>query len=168
MFRHFYHFQIAYVAPIDFEAQQCAHLMETIDAGGSGIHGQHLQCVVVLHFQYVRMSADKQVWLVGQNFAIGLRAVTSGIAADVGHEHFDVFALEGEEFGTTPAHHSGVDVATDSAETRADGEQTAIGVFVADVAGVPYLVAVGEMDGEAVIPARMCVGQYAYFKHCFR
>ena len=140
MFRHFYHFQIAYVAPIDFEAQQCAHLMETINAGGSGIHGQHLQCVVVLHFQYVRMSADKQVWLVGQNFAIGLRAVTSGIAADVGHQHIDLFAAKGQKFGIIEPNSAAIDVAVHGAQ-RAKCSQSLGQIVGADVATVPNFVA---------------------------
>ena len=137
-------------------------------AGGSGVDVEQVEFAVVDYLEYMAVAGHHQSRAFLGKHAAYARGIASGIAADVGHEHFDVFALEGEEFGTTPAHHSGVDVATDSAETRADGEQTAIGVFVADVAGVLYLVAVGEMDGEAVIPARMCVGQYAYFKHCFR
>ena len=56
-----------------------------------------------------------------------------------------------------------VDVAAHSPNHRADAPQALKGVDAADVARMPDFVASGEMDGIAVVPARVGRRQQAYF-----
>ena len=58
-----------------------------------------------------------------------------------------------------------VDIAADSADSRCDGTQALQGVEIADVAGVPYLVAAVKVGGVAVVPAGVGVAEDTYMQH---
>ncbi len=77
-------------------------------------------------------------------------------------EHTHPLRFKHQFFGACAAHDAGVDVAADGAHHRGHGAQALYDVDAADVAGVPYLVASGEMAGIAVVPGGVSVGKDAY------
>ncbi len=58
-----------------------------------------------------------------------------------------------------------VDIAADGTDHRGYTLKAAYDIYAPDVAGMPYLVAVFEMDGKPVVPARVGVREYSYTFH---
>ena len=52
------HFQIFELTFVDGETYQGAYLVEAIDAGGTWVDVEHVQGLVVLNFEDMRMSTD--------------------------------------------------------------------------------------------------------------
>ncbi len=52
-------FQVFDFGFVDDETDECADLLESADAGGSGVYVEAVQVFIVYHFQDVRMAADE-------------------------------------------------------------------------------------------------------------
>lgn len=82
--------------------------------------------------------------------------IVSRIPADMGKHHVYAFHLELQQLGANACHIAMVDIAAYGTHHRAYGLQPQQQVNVADVPGVPNLIAVLEMDGVTVIHV-LCV-----------
>ena len=116
------------------------------------------EVAVVHHLCYMRMTGDEEAWRGCAQLARHGAVVTAGVAADVFHQHVDVFAAETELQGELAAHVRAVNVAVHAAQGSYGAEAVGNGER-AEVAGVPYLVAVGEVVGETGVPVGMGVGE---------
>lgn len=83
----------------------------------------------------------------------------------MGKHHVYAFHIELQQLGANACHIAMVDIAAYGTHHRAYGLQPQQQVNVADVPGVPNLIAVLEMDGVTVIPRAMRVRQNAYTFH---
>ncbi len=99
------------------------------------------------------MAGYHKPYLTIAQYSLNTRLIPPGIASDVGHEH--IHALHGKflDLTETTAHIAVVDIAADASHYRGHILQTPHDIYVAYIAGVPYLVTFGEMSGIAVIPA---------------
>ena len=75
----------------------------------------------------------------------------------MGHEYFDAFAFEREEFGEVVSDVLPIDVAMHSTEWGKRAEAVDY-VERADIASMPYFVAIGEVFLDFLVAHTMCVG----------
>jgi hypothetical protein len=80
-------------------------------------------------------------------------SIASGIASDVGHPHFHAFDSETLYLRTSPSDLTAVDIAIHCSDHRRDAFKATDNVYIADISGVPYLIAVLEVQRITVIPA---------------
>lgn len=90
-------------------------------------------------------------------------SITARIATDMSHDYPCSPGLEFEQFGTHSPNHTGISVSGHSPDPGTDSHEAAQSIVIADVAGVPYLVAVAEMGYEAIVPTTMGVREDSYF-----
>ena len=110
------------------------------------------------------MAGNKKLWpFTAQQIAYG-RRVSAGIAPDVGHENVALLHFETEHIAKTQAYVAPVYIAAHGTH-RAICGQAVNDKRAANVAGMPYLVAPGEMDKIFVIPTTVRVGEDADARH---
>ena len=80
-------------------------------ACGSGIDVEEVEVVVVHDFEDVAVSADEDVGALGEEELFDAGLVVAGIASDMGHDDFEVFAMEDVDFGVLVVHGGVVDIA---------------------------------------------------------
>lgn len=129
---------------VDFEAEECAFCLPALFAGGSGVDVEEVEGVVVDDFEDMGVSADEEVDFVVFEEGFHSGSIFSGVAADVGNQHAKSFELKYEEFGVFASDFSMIDVAADGSE-GGDVFEFVAQVDVADVAGVPYFIALGKV-----------------------
>ena len=90
----FEHFQAFDGAGFYLEAEGGAYQLPALQAGGSGVHRKHIELVVPLYLQDMRVPADEQSGLHLHYRPPGHLTVVAGISPDVGHQHFQPLAIE--------------------------------------------------------------------------
>ena len=110
------------------------------------------------------MPGNEQLWALLIYYAAYGGAVLAGVASNVGHHHVALLDLEPEHLTVAAAYLLPVDVAVHGAH-GAMAFQLVYDKLTANVAGMPYLVAVGKMDQVLVVPPAMGVRQQAYSLH---
>ena len=104
------------------------------------------------------VSADEQVGHGGIKLLAYARVVLPWVSAYVGHHNLCLLALPCQCFGVYPAQVASVYVAVHGLE--GPDVLQAVGQFQGtDVAGMPYLVAFGEVFGIAFVPVGVGVGE---------
>ena len=100
---------------------------------------------------------DEEFRVHGLDFLHRPRIVAARIAADVGHQHPDALAFEGEELGVDAARQSAVDVAAHGFQ-RFEGGDPVGQLDRADVARVPEFVDVPEEIHQGFVEGAVGVG----------
>lgn len=108
--------------------------------------------MVGYNFQYVGVTADHEFDFLSAKNRLDTRGIATGITADMRKPYSYAFDFELKHLGTYTAKDAMIDVSADSSH-RSNGFKTAQNCFIADVAGVPYFITVGEVLGIAVVPA---------------
>ena len=154
---HFHHFQVANFAAIDGETQQGLHSLPPLFTCRTGVHREEIPLLVIHHFQYMTMSANKQIDpLIRSGGFVALkhrnepRVIPSRIASNMGHQHIHSLYAKTIELAQRIAHIARVHVAI----YRTRGLELPQGLqhFRATyIAGVPDLIYVLEMLQYALI-----------------
>jgi hypothetical protein len=91
--------------------------------------------------------------------------IATGVSTDMSHPNFHVFDRERQYFRASAQDHTTVDIPSDGTHHGRNAFEAAYNINVANVAGVPNLIAVLEMQSVSVIPAGVSVGEDTYFFH---
>ena len=140
------------VAGIECEFDECAHPLPPLASGGSGIDGEHAQLAVGDDLEDVAMSAHKEFGLRELQTGADARSIAARIAADVGHDHLHALGLENLGFLEAAAEQGTVGITIDRAQHRHEMAESVGHLLVANVARMPNLVAVAEVNGISVVP----------------
>src|SRR5471030_320174 len=65
----------------------------------TGVYMQAIDPFIVNHFQNMRVPANKQLWGLSVNELFNLRAVFSGVAANMCHPYIYVLTIKAQIFG---------------------------------------------------------------------
>lgn len=82
---HFDDFKIGKRCVFDAESYQRPHLVPALQSCGSGIDVQKPEPFIVLHFQYMAVTADEEFRRSLINLSGNLRGIAPGVASDVRH-----------------------------------------------------------------------------------
>lgn len=158
-------FEVFGCAVFEREAYCRAHRVEAIAARRPRVDIQHSKAFIVANLQYVAMSADKNCWTQGANFAIHLPHITTTIEAYVGHQHTHTLPLEALPLGDRKTHCVVVDVAIDRHHTLAERAESLQSLATANVARTPHLINLGEEISQGGIERAVQVGYDTYSQH---
>ena len=125
--------------------------MPSLKSCCSGINMEQSERTVVLDFQYMGMTANEKLRRTSINLTGDRRIITTGIAANMLHEHVNVLTLEAENFRVHQAKVTAIAVATNSPD-RTEFCQPFDELSRANVASMPYLIARFEIVEIFVIP----------------
>jgi hypothetical protein len=98
------------------------------------------------------MAGNHQVDVVGAQNGSNTNGISAGIAADVGHPHFYAFDFKLFDLVAASANIAVVDVSGYGSNYRRNLLKAGDDADVAHITCVPNLVAVGKVDGVAVVP----------------
>ena len=157
-------FQILEYLPVNGKSYQCPLLVPALDAGSTRIDVQHIQCLIKLHLQDMRMTSNEKLGRIGIERAPDGSIVVPRVTADVFNQHIHILALETVQFPVHQSEVTPVAVAADSPE-RPEGSQFLGHLHTPDVSGVPDLVAGLEVVQVFVIPIAMGVADNANLLH---
>ena len=132
--------------------------METRNACGTGVDVEKSELLVVHDLEDVAVTGNEELRWLGIEAAADAGIVMTWIAADMLYEYFDAFALEAVFLTEPLADVVTVDVAKHSPQGLYCGKPVG-DVETADVACVPYFVALGEIGFVAWIPVAVGVGK---------
>ena len=104
-------FQILDFAAVDGEPYEGTYLVKTVYAGCSGIDVQHVEGLVVHHFQNVTVTGYEEFWRTGKEAAAYGGVVVAWIASYMLDQHFHVLTPEAVSFAEHDAEVAPVDVA---------------------------------------------------------
>ena len=144
------------ISVIDVETDGGAYLMESLDAGGTRVDGEHVVFLVENDLQDVGVSAYEDVRQVGVDELERLVVVPAWIASDVHHQHSSALTFHELCVRYPGTHLSTVAVAVDSLE-RFECRYLQQGLLVAEVPGVPYLIHRLEELFELVVEPAVCI-----------
>lgn len=164
-FAEFDYLEAADGTAVDGEPDESAHLLPSVVACGSGIDVKQSQHRVGHDLEDVGMATHHQPYPVFGEQTFDSGCIFPRIASDVGQKYVHALHLEYLGLAAAAAHVAVVDVASHGAHHWRHRLETADYVDVADITGVPDLIAVLEMGRVAVVPAGMGVGKYAYCFH---
>ena len=156
----FYHLAACDVAAVEGESDEGAHLLPSLLAGGTRIDGEQTQTAVRDDLEDVTVSAHEDFGLRQFQSRLDARRVSPWVSANVCHDHLYPFhseylglLVESSQFGP-------INVAIHCSNLGPNGLQHRHERGVANVACMPYLVAVGKMLGIPVVPVAMSVAYY--------
>lgn len=163
------------ISVVYVDADGGADLVETLDAGGTGIDGEHIVFFIENHFQNVGVSADEDVRQVCVDELESLVVVPAGISAYVHHQHLPALAFEVLGIGDAETDLIAVAVAVYSLEGL-ERRYLQQGLLIAEVPRMPYLIHWLEELLQRVVEPAVCVGYYTYVHtfclmaqiYCFR
>ena len=141
-------FKVLYFLSIDGKTQQSLAGLPSLQSCCSGVHCQEMKLRIVLHFEYMTVSANEQIRRFFTEHRNEPRVVPAGIAADMRHEHIDFFYAETIEFRKRPADLPSVHISEHSTR-QFEFTQAAKDVVASDVSGMPDLIDVFEMFQDA-------------------
>ncbi len=108
--------------------------------------------------------ADKKLRRLSVYFTLYRRTVFTWVTADMRHPNINIFTLKTQVFGKGLADIRAVDITVNTFE-RFKGLQFFYYLQIAEIAGMPYLVAVFKMFKNRVVEVAVGVGKEAYFGH---
>ena len=161
----FPNFEVFGGAVFEREADSRAHRVEAIAACRPRVNVEHPKAFIVANLQYVAMSADKNRWAQGANFAIHLPHIATTIEADVGHQYSGALPLEALPLGNSQAHCVVIDVAIDRHHTLAERTESLQSLATTNVARTPHLIDLGEKISQGGIERAVQVGYDTYSQH---
>lgn len=149
--------QVLYLLSVDDKPDERAHLMEACLASSTRVNVQEVEHRVIHHLEKVRMTRDEKFWRVGEEHAPHPRVILSWIAAYMGHEDLHILTLPPQHLRESVMEIMAIYIAIDSSE-RSDHPETVSHLHRTNVACMPYLVAIFEILGKAIIPATVGIG----------
>ena len=153
----FYDLAACDVAVVESEADEGSHFLPALSASGTRVDGERAKTAVGDDFEDVAVTAHEDFRLHKVESRLDARGVTPWIAANVGHHH--LHALGGEDLGLLESTTQvlSIGIAINCAYLWSYRRNHVDERFVADVARVPNLIAVGKMLGIPVIPVAVSV-----------
>lgn len=106
-----HHLHVFELRSVDGEADEGAHLVESVVACRTGIDVEHVEGLVILYLQDVRVSADEEFGRAYHQASHNRGVVLPRIATDVLHHHLGLLHGEAEGLRIEPADFLSVDVA---------------------------------------------------------
>lgn len=150
----------------DFDGDEGALKLPSLVAGSPRVDMQEPEFWVRHYLEDVAVAADEQVDAFFFQYLFHPGRVAAWRTAYVCHPYFHSLAVKFQKLGTFPVNKAVVDVSSYGPDNVADFFELADDCDVAHVAGVPNLVAIGEMTGETRVKARMGVREDSYFHGC--
>ena len=89
-----YHFYVLKLFPINGKANECTHLLPTLQACRSGIDMEAAERFVVEDFENVAMSGNKKVGRTGVHLPNDGAVVVAGVTTDVLYQDISLFTFE--------------------------------------------------------------------------
>ena len=130
--------------------------MESLNAGGTRVDGEHVVFLVEDDFQDVGVAADEDIRQMGIDELERLVVVPAWIASDVHHQHSSALTFHELCVRYPGTHLSAVAVAVDSFK-RFECSYLQQGLLVAEVPGVPYLIHRLEEFFQLVVEPAVCI-----------
>ena len=155
-------FEVFGHSTINRKSHSRTHRVEAIAARRPRVDIQHAKAFIVANLQYVAMSADKNRWTQGANFAIHLPHIATTIEADVGHQYSGALPLKALPLGNSQAHSVVVDVAIDSHHPLTEGGHLSGALFTTNIPRTPNLIDLGEEVFQWFIEGAVQVGYNTY------
>ncbi len=124
----------------------------------AGVHVEKLERGISYYLQDVRVAADEQPRLVTAKFLYCPPVIIARIPADMGHVDADTLAIPNEIRGKVSTEFSTIDIPVNAPDWP-EGSEPIENLDRPEVAGVPNLVAFGEMPENGVVQKSMCVGE---------
>ena len=152
-----YYLAIPHVSAVDGKFYDCADTMPAGCAGRPGIDVEKVQLFVVNYFQYVGMPGNHQPDALLSKQRFHTLCPFAGIAAYVSEQNLNTLNTEYLKFTAFSAHHSMIDVSANGTHHGSNILKTLHYAIVANVAGMPYLIAIFKILSKAIIPAAMSV-----------
>ena len=106
-----HHLHVFELRSVDGEADEGAHLVEAVVACRTGIDVEHVEGLVILYLQDVRVSADEEFGRAHHQASHNRGVVLPRIATDVLHHHLGLLHGEAEGLRIEPADFLSVNVA---------------------------------------------------------
>ena len=157
-------FEVTELTLVGGEADERAHLMPALQTGSAGIDMQQVQLLVVLNLENVAVATDEELGRTGVELVADAPIVATGISSDVRHQDVCALAVPSQFLGIHQTEVTSVAVADDSTQRTELGQP--LGYFhAADVAGMPYLVALGKVFEVFRVPVGVGVGKEANAFH---
>ena len=83
--RYFYDLKVLKVAVIDGKANECPHLMPSLQACCSRVDVEQSQLLIIQHFQDMAVAGDEEFGRFCEDLLADARVVVAWIAAYMGH-----------------------------------------------------------------------------------
>ena len=138
--------------------------MPTLKSCGAGIDVQESEMLVVLHLEYMAVTADKEFRRSLIELSYDATVVSSWITADMCHQDVGTLAVPSQYLREHTAQVTTVAVAHNGTQGAESG-QTVGYLGTAYVAGMPHFVALLEILQILIVPITMGVAQYSYSLH---
>jgi hypothetical protein len=145
-------------AAFDSETQDRPEVMPAIVAASAGIHVNEAERLVAHDFQDVGVTADEQTRPKPLEFLPRTPVVIAGVPSDVGHVNCNALTIPNEILGNFRTEFRTVNIAV-NAPDRSEDPEPIQNLDRPEVAGVPDLVAFGEMPENSVVQKSVCVGE---------
>lgn len=127
------------------------------------IHQDHIQPVIMHNSQYVRVSANKDIWLVTVDELESIVVVMARIAAYVGHKDTLALTLEKAMDGIVVYQAALIAVSDDTHQRFILRNGCGDAESPAEIPGMPYFIAILEKIAELRSENSMSIGQKTYF-----
>lgn len=154
--RQLYHLKVAEGAIVYSETHEGAHLVEAVDACGTGIDVEGVDGAVVHHLEDMGVPADEEGGRAHEEGAADRGVVVARVSANVLDEH--VGSLDGEAVDLWVAQPdiAPIDIAMHSAEGT-EGFERLGHLERTNVSGMPHLIALGKVPCVAFVPMAVSV-----------
>ena len=139
-------------AGVDGEADEGALLVPSCLAGCARINVEMAQAMVGHHFEYVAVAAHHEAYSLVADGGGDAGVVAARVSGYVAEHHAQALYLEDFYFGTAACYCAMVDITSHGAHHGTHFLKSLDDGVVAYIAGVPYLVAVLEVECVAVVP----------------
>lgn len=155
---HFYDFQIPDLLAVNRKPKHRPHFVETRNPCSARVHVQQIQLLVKLHFQDVRMAANKQFRRVCVDFRPDVLVVFPRITADVRHPNIHTFTHKPIVQRKFQPGFVIVNVAIHGAQ-RPDALQGIGHAQIPDIAGMPDFIGCLGIFQDLFVNIGMCIGK---------
>jgi hypothetical protein len=147
-----------YLAGLHRKSQQSADEVPSVVAAGAWIHVKKLKRGISYYLQDVGVTAYEQARPVTTEFLPRAPVVVARIPADVRHVDRDAIATPNEILGNVSTEFRTVNIPVNGPDWP-EGPEPIQNIDRPEVAGVPYLVAFGEMPENGIVQKSVCVGE---------
>jgi len=147
---------VGYLPVFHCKSQQGPDDVPSIVAAGAWIHVKEAKRLVAHYFKNVGVTADKQTRPQPPDFLSGSTVVIARIAPDVRHVNCDALAIPNEILRNFSAEFRPVNVPVNS-PNRPKGREPIQNLESPEVAGMPDLVALGEMAENCLVEKSVCI-----------
>ena len=133
--------------------------------GGSGIDMEQVKLAVIHYLQDMAVSAHEKLYGILAQKRRHAAAVSAGISPDMCKQHIHILHAEHKKLRALASYYPAIDIAFHSPYNGAHSLKPLHNIYVTYIACMPYLVAIGKMQRETVVPAGMRIGKYPYAFH---